>query len=230
MAIDKGKILKSKVEKLNEHQQLMHNEFANYLKYVIGRKGKTPAHLTESLERRVQIFARKHIDHSFTCIYDYTDADFIQKILKGLKNNPEWFDYNKRSGSTFTSSLDHYINFLNYRKNHKIPQPLSIPDSYKEGRVSYVHAIGYERNQKARKACIAHYGCRCAVCGFDFENAYGEIGKEFIEVHHIVPVHERKGEYKVDPVRDLRPLCSNCHSMIHRRNPVFSIDELKKML
>lgn len=56
------------------------------------------------------------------------------------------------------------------------------------------------------------------------------IGRNFIEVHHIVPVHERKEEYVVDPIKDLIPLCSNCHSMIHRRNPVYSPDELKSML
>lgn len=220
----------SRVEILNESQELMHNEFTLYLIRVAGRKGKTPAHLTESLERRVQIFAREHVDPSFTCVYDYSDTNFLQRILEKLKNNPEWFDYSKRSGSTLTSSLEHYIYFLNYRKNHIIPQPLSTPDSYKEGRVSYVHAVGYERNQDARKRCIAHYGCKCAVCGFDFEKAYGENGKDFIEVHHIIPIHERKGEYIVDPIRDLRPLCSNCHSIAHRRNPVFSIDELKDML
>ena len=114
--------------------------------------------------------------------------------------------------------------------DHKIPEPVSEPDSYKEGRASYVHAIGYERNQDARKACIEHYGCQCAICGFDFEKAYGPIGRSFIEVHHIVPIHERKEEHVVDPIKDLIPLCSNCHSMIHRRNPVYSPDELKSML
>jgi Predicted restriction endonuclease len=220
----------SNVEKLNESQELMHIEFTNYLIGVVGRKGKTPAHLTESLERRVQIFAREHVNPSFTCVYDYSDTNFLQTILESLKNNHEWYDYSKRHGSTLTSSLEHYINFLNYRKDHVIPQPTCSPDSYKEGRISYVHAVGYERNQDARKACIAHYGCKCAICGFDFEKVYGEIGRDFIEVHHIVPIHERKGEYTVDPITDLRPLCSNCHSMVHRRKPVYSIDELKDML
>lgn len=221
---------KSRVEPLNTSQQIKHDEFTSYLFTVAGLHGKTPSHLTESLERRVQIFAREHIDSSFTCVYDYSDTTFLQKILDSLKNNPEWKDYNKRSGSTLTSSLEHYLHFLQYRKDHQIIPPLVIPDSYKEGRVTYVHAVGYERNTDARKACIKHYGCRCAICGFDFEKVYGDIGRDFIEIHHIVPIHERGGVYKVDPIKDLRPLCSNCHSMIHRRNPVYSIDELKKMI
>ena len=230
MATNKEKLSRSKVEKLNESQKLTHDEFTNYLKYVVGRKGKTPDHLTRSLERRVQLFVREHMNPDFTCVYDYDDIVYLNEVLKKLKNNKEWANYSQRSGSTFTSSLKHYINFLNYRKDHVIPQPPCSPDSYKEGKVSYVHAIGYERNQKARKACIAHYGYKCTVCGFDFEKIYGANGKDFIEVHHIVPIHERKGEYKVDPIRDLRPLCSNCHSMVHRRNPVYKIEEIKKFL
>ena len=49
-----------------------------------------------------------------------------------------------------------------------------------------------------------------------FEEVYGEVGRGFIEVHHIVPISERGGDYIVDPIRDLIPLCSNCHAMIHR--------------
>ena len=138
--------------------------------------------------------------------------------------------YNKRHAGTIANSLRHYINFLHYRTDNKISEPLSEPDSYKEGRVSYVHAVGYERNQEARKACIDHYGCRCSVCGFDFEKVYGIIGRNFIEVHHIVPIHERKEEYVVNPIKDLIPLCSNCHSMIHRRNPVYSPDEIREII
>lgn len=218
----------SSVEPLTAKQEIIHKEFTRYLVEVVGLK--TPEHLTESLERRAQIFVRENINKSFTCVYDYSDTSFIQEILDDMKNNPDWMHYNKRHAGTITNSIRHYINFLHYRLDHRIPEPMSEPDSYKEGQLSYVHAIGYERNQEARKTCIDHYGCRCAICGFDFEEAYGLIGKSFIEVHHIVPIHERKEEYVVNPIKDLIPLCSNCHSMIHRRNPVYSPDELKSML
>ena len=218
----------SSVEPLTAKQEVIHNEFMWYLKDVVGLKA--PEHITESLERRAQIFARENVDASFTCVYDYSDTSFIQRILDDLRKNPEWMHYNKRHARTISNSLRHYINFLHYRLNHRILEPVSEPDSYKEGRVSYVHAIGYERNKEARKACIDYYGCQCAICGFNFEKAYGPIGRSFIEVHHIVPIHNRKEEYVVDPIKDLIPLCSNCHSMIHRRNPVYSPDELKSML
>ena len=218
----------SSVEPLTAKQEITHNEFTWYLTDVVGLKA--PEHITESLERRVQIFARENIDTSFTCVYDYSNMSFIQRIFDDLKNNSDWMHYNKRHAGTISNSLRHYIKFLHYRLDHKILEPVSEPDSYKEGRSSYVHAIGYERNQDARKACIEHYGCQCAICGFKFEKAYGPIGRSFIEVHHIVPIHERKEEYIVNPVKDLIPLCSNCHSMIHRRNPVYSPEELKSML
>lgn len=216
----------SKVEELTIAQQRKHDEFTNYLVSIKGLK--TPQHQTESLERRVQIFIRECINPEFTCVYDCRDEEFLKSVVEKIRNNIDWSAYNKRHAGTLTSSLNHYLDYLGYEGI--IKPDVKSPDEYKEGRVSYVHAVGYERNQDARKACIAHYGCKCAICGFDFEKVYGEIGKDFIEVHHIVPVHERKGEYKVDPIRDLRPLCSNCHSMIHRRNPVYKIEDIEKRL
>ncbi len=223
----------SKVEVLSQTQEQVRNEFKNYLFQIVGLRGKTPQHLTESLERRVQIFARQHVDSQFTCAYDYRDVTYIQQVLDKLRENDEWMDYNRRNGVTLTSSLTHYMEFLCYKQGKqssaKQVTPIS-PDTYREGRTTYVHAVVYERDRKAREACISHYGCKCAVCGFDFEKTYGDIGRDFIEVHHIVPIHERGGEYTVDPIKDLRPLCSNCHSMIHRRNPVYSIEELKALI
>lgn len=98
-----------------------------------------------------------------------------------------------------------------------------------EGDEKLVQGKRYERNPVARKICIEEHGCRCAVCGFDFEEQYGLIGRGYIEVHHIVPVSSIGYEYTIDPEKDLIPLCSNCHSMIHRRNPPFLPDELKKI-
>ena len=88
----------------------------------------------------------------------------------------------------------------------------------------------YERNPKARIDCIRHHGTICSVCGLSFEDQYGMIGKGFINVHHIKPISEIKREYIIDPIKDLRPVCPNCHAMLHRRIPAYSIDELKTIL
>jgi 5-methylcytosine-specific restriction protein A len=73
----------------------------------------------------------------------------------------------------------------------------------------------HERNPEARRVCVAHHGTNCAACGFSFEATYGDIGRDFIHVHHLVPVSEVGMDYKVDPLTDLVPLCPNCHAMAH---------------
>lgn len=99
-----------------------------------------------------------------------------------------------------------------------------------EGATKRVLVNAYERNPAARQKCIAHYGAVCAVCGINFEKIYGEIGKGFIHVHHLVAISEIGKEYTINPVKDLRPVCPNCHAMLHRRKPPFSIDELANMV
>lgn len=100
----------------------------------------------------------------------------------------------------------------------------------KEGYIRQIKVNAYERNNQARKKCIEHYGSNCYVCGFDFEKVFGEIGKGFIHVHHLIPLSEINQEYEVEPIKDLRPLCPNCHAMIHRKSPPFTIEELRGLL
>ncbi len=88
----------------------------------------------------------------------------------------------------------------------------------------------YERNAAARKKCIDTFGPVCVVCGFDFGAEYGRVGRGFIHVHHIVPLHSVGKEYVVDPLNDLRPVCPNCHAIIHKRNPPYSIEEVQEMM
>lgn len=98
--------------------------------------------------------------------------------------------------------------------------------SYVEGAVKQITVNAYERNSQARLACIARYGVACTVCGFRFDAMYGDIGADFIEVHHLKPLSLAGGEYVLDPIEDLRPVCSNCHSMLHRHRPPLSIEDL----
>lgn len=109
----------------------------------------------------------------------------------------------------------------------RIPEEL-VDRNIFEGVKSQITVNKYERNDKARNACIEFYGYICKVCDFDFEDKYGAIGKQFIHVHHIVSIASIGKSYKVDPKNDLRPVCPNCHAMLHRKNPPYSIDELKK--
>lgn len=99
-----------------------------------------------------------------------------------------------------------------------------------EGNVSEIKSNRYERSSMNRAACIQVHGAICAICGFDFGNIYGDFGKGFIEVHHIIPVSQMGEAYRLNPQEDLIPVCSNCHSMIHHRNPPLSLDELKDLI
>lgn len=106
----------------------------------------------------------------------------------------------------------------------------SDSDEYSEGKLVSVRVNIYERSRKAREACIRHHGDRCAVCQFDFGTAYGQIGAGFTHVHHLKPLGQIGEEYVLDPINDLRPVCPNCHAMLHRREPPFTIEDLKAQL
>ena len=101
---------------------------------------------------------------------------------------------------------------------------------YVEGDVQRVEANRYERNPLNRKLCLAANGYDCSVCGMNFESIYGEIGCQFIHVHHIIPVSQLGSGYVIDPLRDLVPVCPNCHSMLHKKNPPFMPCELKLIM
>jgi len=92
---------------------------------------------------------------------------------------------------------------------------MPVPGTYPDGAVARVVVNRYERDPEARRACIAHRGTGCAACGFSFELAYGEVGADFIQVHHVVPASQVGSDYQLDPLTDLVPLCANCHAMAH---------------
>ncbi|MBX3178217.1 MAG: HNH endonuclease [Candidatus Hydrogenedentes bacterium] len=101
---------------------------------------------------------------------------------------------------------------------------------YLDGNPSRAFVKRYERNPHARKACIDEYGCSYAACGYDFEKTFGELEKGFIHVHHLEQLATIGKEHAIDPVRDLRPVCPNCHAMIHKRRQPYTIAEMQERL
>jgi predicted HNH restriction endonuclease len=101
------------------------------------------------------------------------------------------------------------------------------PEGYHEGSVRKILVNAYERDPKARQKCIDYYGLSCKICSFSFEEEFGDLGRGFINVHHLKPLSEIGQEYKVDPIRDLLPVCPNCHAMFHRKEPALSVEEVK---
>jgi 5-methylcytosine-specific restriction protein A len=102
--------------------------------------------------------------------------------------------------------------------------------TYPEGAVQRVQVNRYERNPQARRQCIAHYGAQCQICEFDFSETYGEVGVGFIHVHHLREISSLGQDYEVDPTTDLIPVCPNCHAIIHRRKPTYTIEEVRALL
>lgn len=99
-----------------------------------------------------------------------------------------------------------------------------------EGALTRIAVNRYERRPANRAAAIAAHGATCKACGFDFAQFYGTLGEGFIEVHHRTPVSQMGGSYLLDPVKDLVPLCSNCHQMVHREYPPIDAEELRGIL
>lgn len=110
------------------------------------------------------------------------------------------------------------------------PEELDSEETLIEGAAKTVRVNAYERNSVARTKCLAHHGHACVVCSFNFESAYGALGRNYIHVHHVVPLSEVRGEYIVDPIKDLVPVCPNCHAMIHVTQPCLTIEQLKSHL
>ncbi|MBK9975788.1 MAG: HNH endonuclease [Planctomycetes bacterium] len=99
-----------------------------------------------------------------------------------------------------------------------------------EGRVRRVVVEAIERNPVARRQCLAAHGVSCAVCGFNFAESFGAFAQGFIHVHHLKPLSKASKPRKVDPKKDLRPVCPNCHAALHMRTPPYKIDELRELL
>lgn len=111
-----------------------------------------------------------------------------------------------------------------------LPEQVDESVSYREGAALQVLVNAYERNDRARKACIAHFGAVCQICRFDFERFYGPMGRGVIHVHHLTQLSHRDGEYEVDPIRDLIPVCPNCHAMIHLTREPLDIEVLRGLV
>lgn len=108
-------------------------------------------------------------------------------------------------------------------------EELPARGTYVEGATKTVTVNVYERHAQARRDCLAHYGHRCSVCDMDFEARYGSEAAGIMHVHHLVPLADVKAEYEVDPIRDLRPVCPNCHAVIHWKE-TRTVEQVREML
>ncbi|MCM1141372.1 MAG: HNH endonuclease [Muribaculum sp.] len=179
-------------------------------------------------------------DVSVESVFDITSASDVRDFRNRLVTDSEAKRRDEESNGTLSQALKLYADFLDSKYNPakkkpkavKTPRPASkeTPTSFIEGSIVQQTFDKRERNQQARKDCIDKKGCKCSVCGFDFEAVYGPVGRNYIEVHHLKPISQTDDEHEVT-ADDLVPLCANCHAMAHRRSPEpFTPEELKAFL
>lgn len=148
-------------------------------------------------------------------------------LLNGLKAAPQ-------GSKKLDGNLLKYIesNFSDSNQNDVFPDMVNEDSDVYEGIKKSVIVNKYERSSIARNKCIEHHGTSCKVCCLDFGKKYGVLGKDFIHVHHIIPIHKIGKEYKINYVNDLIPVCPNCHAMLHRKldGKEIDVEELKIIL
>jgi len=174
-----------------------------------------------SIDEHTQIHLFYRERHHSDFIY-YGKIYLVSYELK--RNEPSSFVYamTEFSKSAFNSMGTEI-------QTHSAGDSPFIPDE--EGRKKLVQHYAYERSIRNRARALEIHGTVCAVCGFDFNKVYGEKwAQSYIEIHHTRSVTTLDNT-PVDPVRDLVPLCSNCHSMAHKfRGEILSVESLKTLI
>jgi len=185
----------------------------------------------------------------------YADYNLICDIENGklleYDDRKEFIPYSIRDGYGFGRSSMWYADRDNEKesRNNLVNYVLGIADevqtfirtnderkygngSFGEGGRTSVTATMdiIKRSPAARQACLEKQGYTCKICGFNFFTLYGEIGKNFIEVHHLESLAGREDYADTDPEKDLMPVCSNCHSMLHKKRPAYTPDEIREKL
>ena len=191
-------------------------------------------------------FLDKHFsqnsEYSAESLYVYVEFDYLvnpnEKVIIDRETLINRFEANVWDSQGTGKTIPHSISFeldklwLERIGGAKIvyPDEAGINETYTEGMKKSVFVNKYERNSDARTACIQHHGVSCAVCGFHFQSFYGNLGEGYIHVHHLKPISSVGEQYEVDPKEDLRPVCPNCHAMLHASGNTISIEHLESLI
>lgn len=174
--------------------------------------------------------AKKHLySLGFINVLDIKDKKSKEVILnafiqwaKKIDTYPilEKFDRDQNANKRFELLVHQSI----LKKEHKyVMKRTSDQQSFDEGlKHEIIKEVTY-RNPKIVALAKVQHGTICDICKFDFGKTYGSHGEGFIEMHHLYPIN--KGSRKTS-IEDLRPVCANCHRMLHKGKRVLSIEEL----
>ena len=154
-------------------------------------------------------------------------AAFLDRIIEITDRWP-------KSDQLITVTEEQLLNGPVQDESRQIRLPEEVPSDsvYTEGSVQRILINRYERDPRAREECIRYYGTKCFLCPFDFVAVYGDVMVGFIHVHHLNLLSSLGADYEVDPIQDLRPVCPNCHAVLHHRpgELPYSLEEVSEML
>jgi 5-methylcytosine-specific restriction protein A len=183
-----------------------------------------------------ETFTRTLKAESFDFFLDRLLNDFgnsqLLKALTALKNHIDYYESTHNGKLLLIRELH-----TKYSKIYSSIEDAVVDEeeetSFPEGKELYRLHRSKERNVTLVKIAKAKYleinkGLSCQVCDFSFEENFGELGKGFIEAHHVFPI-SKLTEETATKIEDLAFVCSNCHRMLHRRRPWLGIEELNKM-
>lgn len=173
-------------------------------------------------------------NHNFSREIDPTGSDFTKRLYKEslekvLETVPEEYENDFYRGYHWNCEVIERIrNASKHEINWDEETVQEETAGTTEGKRTVYYTTKYERSSKNREAAIRIHGTKCMICGFDFEQKYGELGKGYIEVHHIKPLATLEQEVVINPETDLICVCANCHRMLHRfKNYIVTVEELK---
>jgi len=221
-------------------------EIINYVREKVDPNN--PSNISNLRLNAVYLIAeRRQVDHT-TIAHSYIRS--FEPYIKGTKQFDkllkEWIINGSPELREVINIFSNYITkplieeaFVKFTDDEKV---LAAEFGYEiinkdfiEGKEKYKLHLVKERNQhlireaKSNWSSMYNDNIKCSVCNFSFYEFYGELGRNYIEAHHILPI-AILSEETVVKVSDLSPVCSNCHSMLHRNNKVLSITELKKKI
>lgn len=210
------------------------------------------AHKKEGLKKLTQAVYSEFGKHLSIYITDRDDNSEDQRLAKKLAKsrfghpiyerypkNREFFygiyEYDKTGlqKNLFNRLVDRSVDFF---------QTITEAVGGNEKREDYGTYVGVENRQVVRRhihrerkshavtLCKQRDNFICRLCGFDYSRAYGPIGIDFAEAHHIVPLSSNK-KLRSTTIDDLITVCANCHRMLHRMDgKPNDIKEIKKTI
>lgn len=231
------KATSQRMNKLEKYKKGLREALARQMRFATEEQYEAMADVIETDLPRL---LAECFNISTESIYNVVSASEVRELRNRVVTNPEANRRDNDSNGQLSQALKLYADFLDSKFNPAKKKPKAVKPQppaqvnttamLVEGATVQQTIDRRERNKQAREECIALKGCRCMVCGFDFETVYGPVGRNYIEVHHLKPISQTDDEHEVS-VDDLVPLCANCHAMAHRRSPEpFTPEELKAMI